>query len=135
MAYSRTRDSRGLNIPEYQMGSAQNVKDETVIIPSTSQVAFGGYSIFDFKEKSCLINEVILQFKVNSLSAGPEEYFYPNFTPAFHWFQRIEVVQNNQILDTIYPHSNFLQHQLFVTDEERKKINEQEIFFKQKVAG
>jgi hypothetical protein len=124
MAYSRTRDSRGLNIPEYQMGSAQNVKYETVIIPSTSQVAFGGYSIFDFKEKSCLINEVILQFKVNTLDGGPEEYYYPNFTPAFHWFSRIEVVQNNQILDTIYPHSNFLQHQLFVTDEERKKINE-----------
>ena len=124
MAYSRTRDSRGLNIPEYQSGSSQNVKYETVIIPSTSQVAFGGYSLFDFKEKSCLINEVILQFKVNSLSAGPEEYYYPNFTPAFHWFQRIEVVQNNQILDTIYPHSNFLQHQLFTTDEERKKINE-----------
>ena len=40
--YSRTRDSRGLNIPEYQSGSAQNVKYETVIIPSTSQVAFGG---------------------------------------------------------------------------------------------
>lgn len=34
------------------------------------------------------------------------------------------MVQNNQILDTIYPHSNFLQHQLFTTDEERKKINE-----------
>ena len=60
MAYSRTRDSRGLNIPEYQSGSSQNVKYETVIIPSTSQVAFGGYSLFDFKEKSCLINEVIL---------------------------------------------------------------------------
>lgn len=48
MAYSRTRDSRGLNIPEYQSGSSQNVKYETVIIPSTSQVAFGGYSLFDF---------------------------------------------------------------------------------------
>ena len=35
-----------------------------------------------------------------------------------------EVVQHNQILDTIYPHSNFLQHQLFITDEERVKVNE-----------
>jgi len=118
--YSRTRDSRGLNIPEYQSGSAQNVRYETVSIPSSSQVAFSGYSLFDFKEKSCLINEVILQFKVNSLSAGPISRNYPNFNPAFHWFSRIEVVQNNQILDTIYPHSNFLQHQLFITDEERQ---------------
>ena len=124
MAYSRRKDARGLNIPEYQSGSAQNVRYETVSIPSTSQVAFGGYSLFDFKEKSCLINEVILQFKVNSLSAGPTRRNYPNFNPAFHWFQRIEVVQHNQILDTIYPHSNFLQHQLFITDEERVKVNE-----------
>ena len=122
--YSRTRDSRGLNIPEYQSGSAQNVRYETVSIPSSSQVAFSGYSLFDFKEKSCLINEVILQFKVNSLSAGPISRNYPNFNPAFHWFSRIEVVQHNQILDTIYPHSNFLQHQLFITDEERQKVNE-----------
>ncbi len=55
MAYSRTRDSRGLNIPEYQNSNVQNVKYETVIIPSTSQVAFGGYSIFDFKDKALFI--------------------------------------------------------------------------------
>ena len=48
MAYSRRKDARGLNIPEYQSGSAQNVRYETVSIPSTSQVAFGGYSLFDF---------------------------------------------------------------------------------------
>ena len=46
MAYSRTRDYRGLNIPEYQNSNVQNVKYETVIIPSTSQVAFGGLYYF-----------------------------------------------------------------------------------------
>ena len=53
MAYSRSRDLRGLNIPDYQNSQLQNVKYETVLVPSTSQVAFGGYSIFDFKEKAC----------------------------------------------------------------------------------
>jgi hypothetical protein len=63
MAFSRIRDSRGLNIPEYQHSSfAENVRHETVIIPSTSQVAFGSYSIFDFKEKACLLNDIVLQF-------------------------------------------------------------------------
>ena len=33
MAFSRSRDSRGLNIPDYQNTSVQNVKFETVIIP------------------------------------------------------------------------------------------------------
>jgi len=126
MAYSRTRDYRGLNIPEYQNSNVQNVKYETVIIPSTSQVAFGGYSIFDFKDKACLLNDVVLQFQVTNLSAGPtnDEYSVPRLTPAFNWFTRIEVVQNNQIIDTVYPQSNFLQHQLFLIDEERKKVND-----------
>ena len=70
MAFSRTRDSRGLNIPEYQIGSSQNVKYETVVIPSTSQVAFGASSLFDFKEKACLINEVISGNKIGTTIYG-----------------------------------------------------------------
>jgi hypothetical protein len=126
MAYSRTRDSRGLNVPDYQYANTQNVKYETVIIPSTSQVAFGGYSIFDFKDKACLLNDIILQFQVTNLNAGPSEpeVSVPRMTSAFNWFTRIEIVQNNQIIDTIYPQSNFLQHQLFLIDEERKKLND-----------
>ena len=50
MSFSRIRDPQNLNIPEYQHSHQMNIKHETVIIPSTSQVAFGAYSIFDFKE-------------------------------------------------------------------------------------
>ena len=49
---------------------------------------------------------------------------YPRMIPCFGWFTRIEIVQNNNIIDTIYPISNFLKHQMFTSDEERKKINQ-----------
>ena len=43
MAFPRTTDNQGLNVPDYQYSNfATNVKNETVIIPSTSQVSFGG---------------------------------------------------------------------------------------------
>jgi hypothetical protein len=126
MAFARSKDSKGLNIPHYQHSNVQNVKHETVIIPSTSQVSFGAYSIFDFKEKSFLINDIVLQFQVTNLNAGTANpnYCVPRLMPAFNWFTRIEIVQNNQIIDTLYPQSNFLLHQMFVNDEERQKLND-----------
>jgi hypothetical protein len=129
MAFSRIRDSRGLNIPEYQHSSfAENVRHETVIIPSTSQVAFGSYSIFDFKEKACLLNDIVLQFQVSNLNiitnTTNQNTLSPRFTPCWNWFTRIEIVQNNQIIDTIYPQSNFLLHQCFLSNEDRQLVND-----------
>jgi len=130
MAFQRVIDSKGLNIPEYQFSSfAENVKNETVIIPSTSQVAFGGYSTFDFREKSLLLNDVVLQFQLQNVTggtkntSGSDPNMYPRMIPCFAWFTRIEIVQNNNIIDTIYPVANFLHHQMFVADEQRKLLN------------
>ena len=62
---------------------------------------------------------------MSNLNAGPSEpeVSVPRMTSAFNWFTRIEIVQNNQIIDTIYPQSNFSQHQLFLIDEEREKVH------------
>jgi hypothetical protein len=102
-----------------------------VVIPSTSQVQFGGYSTFEFREKSCLLNDIVLQFQLQNPTGGSSSSpttqtnpnMYPRMIPCFGWFTRIEIVQNNNIIDTIYPISNFLQHQFMVSDEERKKLN------------
>jgi hypothetical protein len=105
-----------------------NIKHETVIIPSTSQVAFGAYSIFDFKEKACLLKDIVLQFQVSNLniltSSTDKNTCSPRFTPCFNWFTRIEIVQHNQIIDTIYPQSNFLLHQCFLSNEDRQIVND-----------
>ena len=36
----------------------------------------------------------------------------------------LSCVQNNQIIDTIYPQSNFLLHQCFLSDEDRQIVND-----------
>ena len=127
MSFSRIRDPQNLNIPEYQHSHQMNIKHETVIIPSTSQVAFGAYSIFDFKEKACLLNDIVLQFQVSNLNIVSNStdvaFASPRLTPCWNWFTRIEIVQNNQIIDTIYPQSNFLLHQCFLSNEEHQKTN------------
>ena len=133
MAFQRVIDSKGLNVPEYQYSSfAENVKNECIVIPSTSQVAFGSYSVFDFREKSCLLNDIVLQFQLQNPTGGTtipnsatqtDPNMFPRMMPCWSWFTRIEIVQNNNIIDTIYPISNFLQHQMFTSDEERRKLN------------
>ena len=124
MAFPRVIDTKGLNIPEYQYSSiAENVRHETVIIPSTSQVAFGAYSIFDFKEKACLLNDIVLQFQVSNLnitsSTTDLQYTSPRLTPCWNWFTRIEIVQNNQIIDFL----NFLSNDAALTANILNKLN------------
>ena len=125
MSFARTYDSAGLNVPEYQyISAASNVKHDTVIVPSTSQVSFGAYSTFDFREKSLLLNDIVLQFQVLNLSCGTQTGTnLPRLYPCFNWFTRIEIVQNNQVIDTIYPQANFLLHQCFLSDEDRLLMN------------
>ena len=45
------------------------------------------------------------------------------YTSAYSWFNRIEIVINNQVIDTIYPHQQFLLNNLFNFDEDRALIN------------
>ena len=118
--------ANGLNIPSHQASvEVANVKHEYITVPSTSQVSFGAYSVFDFREKSCLLHELILRFDVPGLnfrsakdiSGNPTFLFtggddYPRLSPAYFFFQRIEIVMNNNIIDTIYGREQFIKNQL-----------------------
>ena len=135
MAFQRVIDNKGLNVPEFQYSSfAENVRNETVIIPPTSSVAFGGFTTFDFREKSLLLNDLVLQFQITNPAGGSlggwtvfnnggQGTYFPRIMPCWYWFTRIEIVQNNNIIETVYPIENFLHHQCFTSDEERKKLN------------
>ena len=95
---SRTITSEGLNLPTHQVTSfgSDEIRHETIIIPSTSQVAFGSYYVFDFKEKGLLLHDVALNFNVSAISGLTGSVAnYPNFVPSFFWFTRIEIVINN----------------------------------------
>ena len=119
--------SSGKMIPSYQYTNMPRMKHESVIIPSTSAPAWGGYFVFDIREKNARIHDVILQFNVSALTgytvATGSPTFLQRYTPAVYWFTRIELVQSNNIIDTIYPDQQFVLQQLFNPDERRTMLN------------
>ena len=69
-----------------------NLKSEFVIIPSTSQPQFGGYFIFDIKERNTIISDLFINFNLSSItgiSGAPANY--PHFSPATFWLSKVEV--------------------------------------------
>jgi len=119
----RTVNHQGLNIPASQHTVIPSgLKHETVIIPSTSQPNWGGYFVFDFKEKALSLHNIAIQFNVSPLT-GMTGGTSLRYTSAYSWFNRIEIVINNQVIDTIYPHQQFLLNNLFNFDEDRALIN------------
>ena len=120
---ARTVNHQGLNIPASQHTVIPSgLKHETVIIPSTSQPNWGGYFVFDFKEKALSLHNIAIQFNVSPLT-GMTGGTSLRYTSAYSWFNRIEIVINNQVIDTIYPHQQFLLNNLFNFDEDRALIN------------
>ena len=119
----RQINNQGLNIPASQHTSIPSgLKHETVIIPSTSQPSWGSYFVFDFKEKALSLHNIAIQFNVSALT-GMTGATSKRYTTAFNWFSRIEIVINNQVIDTVYPHQQFFLNNLFNNDETRALIN------------
>ena len=100
------------------------MKHESIIIPSTSAPTWGGYFVIDFRERNCILHDLTLQFNVSALTGYTgTNTTSPRYTPAFFWFSRIEFVQNNNVIDTVYSNQQFLSNQLFNYDEQRNLIN------------
>lgn len=120
MSKNRMKNPHGHNVHQSQHTDLPQMKHETVIIPSTSTPAFSGYFLLDFKEKNCILHDIALMFNVtvNGIAGGA-----PYFSPSTFWNTRIEIVIQNQVVDTIYPLANWLNHQLFQQDEQRKVTN------------
>ena len=99
------------------------MKHESVIVPSTSQPSFGSYFIIDFKEKGVLLHDISLQFTVSAISGITPANNFPHFSPAVYFFNRVEIVLNNNVIDTIYPQNIFAHIQLFYKDDQRLMYN------------
>jgi len=116
----RVINHQGLNIPASQDTHVpHHLKHEIVVVPSTSAPAWGSYFVFDFKEKALTLHKIAIQFNVSGLTATTDV----RYTSAYSWFTRIEIVQNNQVIDTIYPDAQFLLNNLFHYEEDRAYIN------------
>ena len=116
----RVVNHQGLNIPVSQETHIpNNLKHETVIVPSTNQPSWGSYFVFDFKEKSLTLHDLTIQFNVSALGGLTSA----RYSTAFSWISRIEILINNQVIDTIYPETQFLLQNIFNWDEDRTYIN------------
>jgi hypothetical protein len=117
-------NKQGLNLTSSQHINLPQMKHESIIIPSTSAPTWGGYFVIDFRERNCILHDLVLQFNVSALTGyTATNGTSPRYTPAYFWFSRIELVQNNNVIDTIYPNQQFLSNQLFNFDEQRTIIN------------
>ena len=111
----------GLNLPATSAVSIPHgLRHETLIIPSSSTPSFGGFFTIDIREKGILLNNVTLQF---NLSAVTGSSLVGYFNPAWFFFSRIEIVQNSNVVDTIYGNQQFLMNQLLFEDEDRLALN------------
>ena len=112
-----------LNLPGSQITSVpQGLKTDICIIPSTSVPSFGGYFTVDIREIG-IIHDIKLQFNASAITAtgGTSN----RYVPAIFWFTRIEIVQNSQVIDTIFPVQQWILSQLCNFDEDRLFLNQQ----------
>ena len=93
-------------------------KHDLVVIPSSSAPAFGGTMICDFKEKNCVLHNLILQFNVSALT-GLTGGTTPNFNPAAFWINHIDILIGGSIFQTVYGNELFLMTQVLENDEQR----------------
>jgi len=119
----RVINHQGLNIPASQDTHVpHHLKHEIVVVPSTSSPAWGSYFVFDFKEKALTLHKIAIQFNVSPIT-GLTSTTDVRYTSAYGWFTRIEIVQNNQVIDTIYPDAQFILNNVFHYDEDRAYLN------------
>jgi hypothetical protein len=113
-------NKQGLNVQASQHINLPQMKHESIIVPSTSAPSWGGYFVIDFRERNCILHDITLQFNVSALTGYTgSNATSPRYTPAFFWFTRIEIVQNNNVIDTVYANQQFLMNQLYSFDEQK----------------
>ncbi len=62
-------NNQGLTIPYHQYTEIpDNLRHETFIIPSTSAPVWGGFFVFDFKEKGCVLHDLYIQFNTSAVT-------------------------------------------------------------------
>lgn len=116
---SRIAHKRGVNIPVSQDYSYIPSKSETVIIPSSTTPLFGSMFNIDVRETNCIVEKLTLQFNLSALSGMTNG----GFVPAQFFVDHIDVVCGGNIIDTYTPLNQFINAQLFETDETRAILN------------
>ena len=116
--------NRTLNIvPSQHSGFPKNLIHTTITTPSQSVFNWGSSSIIDLKTKSIKLHELVLAFNTSACTGVTANGTLPLLSPCHFWFQRIEILLNNVVMDTIYPEANWIQQNIYNSDEDRLMYN------------
>ena len=111
--------STGLNLSRVQSSKIpKGLRSELLILPSTSVPTFGSAFICDIKEKNILLQDVVLAINTSAIT-GLSGGTGLRWSPAQFWTLRIEIVQNNVTVDTLYGLQQHISNQLLFFDEDR----------------
>ena len=114
------KQNKSLNIAGSQhSGFPRNLNHVVLSIPSQSAFSFGSQSIIDFKVKNIKVHDLTLAFNTSSLTGITANGTYPILNPAYFWFSKLEILINNNVIDTIYPDHQFILSNLYSSDEDR----------------
>lgn len=121
---------QNLNLGKSQITETpKDLVHQFLIVNSISAPAWGSNATIRITEKG-YIHETVLAFNVNALTGWTETvggngalYNTPRLSPTQFWFQKIEIVQQDEVLQTIYPDVSFLRQQLFENEDDRLSEN------------
>ena len=115
-----------VNIEGYNLPISQSItlnsdlKHETLIIPSTSAPAFGGFHSIHIREKNIVLHNLSLQLVLSPVTGTCLAGY---FVPAFFFYTKLEILCGGIVIDTIYNTESFLRTQTCHPDEDRISIN------------
>ena len=111
----------GYNLPISQSVTMNSdLKHETLLIPSLSTPAFGGFFSCHIREKNIILHNASLQFVLSSVG-GTSVVGY--FVPAYFFYTKIEILSGGIVLDTVYNTETFLRTNTINQDEDRISMN------------
>ncbi len=94
------------------------------MLPSVTAPAFGTTVDIQFREPSTILHRAQLSMNVSAISGLTGSVTsYPHFVPACYWFDRIEILCSNNVVQVLTGDEIFLKQQCFYSDEYRHMTN------------
>jgi hypothetical protein len=99
---------------------------QTLVLPSQTAPSWGASVDILFRETNTILSRAqiaVTATTIGGLAGGPIANT-PRYVPACFWFERIEVLVSNAVVEVINGDSIFLKHQCFFSDEHRHLANQ-----------
>ena len=115
-----------LNVAQSQHSGnwPRNMTHSIISIPSQSAFSFGSVSTIDLKMKSIKIHELILAFNTNAITGTQAANgTYPYVASCYQWVNKLEIIVNGTVVDTLYGDHQLILQNLYNSDEDRLSTN------------